>query len=121
MRPPPGACADRTLLSESDLVSEEDLLRVEKRLKSMNCTAQIVRCQKAAVSVDSVLDIRAFDLDRTLEMDPEFLNTDAEHEHDSSVSSLSITQDGDLNMDLLDAGEPEIVDTVARAMAAEEA
>ena len=87
------AFADRLLLNKTDLVAEEDLVRVEARLRSMNAAAKILRCQKAEVSVDSVLNIGAFDLKRTLEMDPEFLNTDGEHEHDTTVSSVSIVQD----------------------------
>ena len=67
----------------------EDLDRVEKRLKSINTLAPILRCERANVSVDNVLNICGFDLDRTLEMDPEFLNTDNDHEHDDSVSSVS--------------------------------
>ena len=38
-----------------------------------------------------------FDLQQTLEIDPEFLNTDGEHIHDSSVSCVSITQAGDVD------------------------
>ena len=64
------AFADRLLLNKTDLVSEQDLERIEKRLKSMNSQAPIQRCQKANVAVDWVLDIGAFDLKRTLEMDP---------------------------------------------------
>jgi hypothetical protein len=45
-----------------------------------------------------VLGICGFDLKRTLEMDPEFLNTDGEHEHDASVTSLSIIQDGEVDL-----------------------
>jgi G3E family GTPase len=63
------AFADRLLLNKTDLVSEEDLARVEKRLKAINSNAPIHRCHQAAVSVDSVLNIGAFDLNRTLEMD----------------------------------------------------
>jgi len=90
------AFADRLLLNKTDLVTEDDLVRVEARLKSINAVAPILRCTKAEVSVDSVLRIGAFDLNRTLEMDPEFLNTDGEHEHDSSVSSVSITETNEL-------------------------
>ena len=32
-------------------------------------------------------------------MDPEFLNVDGEHEHDDSVSSLSIVADGDVDFE----------------------
>jgi len=92
------AFADRLLLNKIDLVSEEDLVRVEKRLKSMNSAAEIVRCEKANVSVDHVLNIGAFDLDRVCEMDPEFLTTDGEHEHDTTVSSVSITEPGELDL-----------------------
>jgi len=64
------AFADRILLNKTDLVTEEDLVRIETRLKSMNSFAPIKRCTKAEVDVDWVLDIGAFDLKRTLEMDP---------------------------------------------------
>jgi len=95
------AFADRMLLNKVDLVSAEDLERIEKRLKTMNSFAPILRCQQSEVSVDSVLDIKGFDLKRTLEMDPEFLSTDNEHEHDSSVTSLSISHDGEVDLDMV--------------------
>ena len=93
------AFADRLLLNKTDLVAEDDLVRIETRLRSMNAAAKIQRCQKAEVSPDWVLNIGAFDLKRTLEMDPEFLNTDGEHEHNTTVSSLSIVEKGELDLD----------------------
>jgi len=95
------AFADRILLNKTDLVTAEDLLRIENRIKAMNSTVPIKRCTKADVAVDWVLDIGAFDLKRTLEMDPEFLNTEGEHEHDTTVSSLSIIEDAVLDMTLV--------------------
>jgi G3E family GTPase len=92
------AFADRLLLNKTDLVTDADLTRVEGRLRAINKFAPIQRCTKSEVSVDSVLDIRGFDLKRTLEMDPEFLNTEGEHEHDTSITSLSITQPGDVDL-----------------------
>ena len=96
------AFADRLLLNKCDLVTEEELTRVEARLKEINKFAPILRTTKAEVSADSVLDIKGFDLARTLEMDPEFLNTDGEHEHDTTVSSVSITQDGEIDLALIE-------------------
>lgn len=93
------AFADRLLLNKTDLVSADDLERVEKRLKTINGQAPIIRCEKANVSVDSVLNIKGFDLEKTLEMDPEFLNTDGEHEHDDTVTSVSIVQPGEVDLD----------------------
>ncbi len=96
------AFADRMLLNKVDLVSEEDLERVESRLRALNGFAPIQRCQQSQVAVDNVLDLRAFDLQRTLEMDEGFLDTDAEHEHDATVGSLAIVQPGEVDVSLLD-------------------
>jgi hypothetical protein len=60
-----------------------------------------MRCCQSEVSVDNVLGIEGFDLKRTLEMDPEFLNTEGEHEHDASVSSLSIILPGEVDLALM--------------------
>jgi G3E family GTPase len=92
------AFADRMLLNKTDLVSEADLERVEQRLRAINAFAPIIRCCKSEVSTDNVLDIQGFDLKRTLNMDPEFLNTDNEHVHDDSIGSLSIVQKGDVDL-----------------------
>ena len=44
-------------------------------------------------------------------MDPEFLDTEAEHEHDSTVTSLSITQPGEVHMSLVNAWVDHILKT----------
>jgi G3E family GTPase len=93
------AFADRMLLNKTDLVTEADLDRIEARLRAINKFAPIQRCCQSEVSVDSVLDIRAFDLERTLEMNPEFLDNDGEHQHDTSLSCLSISQPGDVDLE----------------------
>eukprot|EP00308_Calcidiscus_leptoporus_P024800 CAMPEP_0119397606 /NCGR_PEP_ID=MMETSP1334-20130426/140419_1 /TAXON_ID=127549 /ORGANISM="Calcidiscus leptoporus, Strain RCC1130" /LENGTH=596 /DNA_ID=CAMNT_0007421451 /DNA_START=32 /DNA_END=1822 /DNA_ORIENTATION=- len=97
------AFADRMLLNKTDLVTEEDLVRVEARLKSINQFAPIMRCTRSSVSPDCVLNIKGFDLKRTLEMDPEFLNTDGEHMHDQTVTSLSIIQPGVVDLQSVQA------------------
>ena len=95
------AFADRMILNKTDLATEDDLARLEKRLKSMNSSAPIIRSTRSAVSVDQVLDIRAFDLKKTVEMDPEFLNTENEHEHDTTVSSVSVVEKRPLDLDAI--------------------
>ncbi|EGB06425.1 hypothetical protein AURANDRAFT_12916, partial [Aureococcus anophagefferens] len=85
------AFADRLILNKMDLVPDEgERKAVAARLRAINKFAPIVRCEQSKVSPDQVLNIGAFDLKRTLDMDPEFLNTDGEHEHDASVTSLGI-------------------------------
>ena len=93
------AFADRIILNKTDLVSEEDLDRVEKRIKTINSSVSIVRTCKSKVSTDSVLDLHAFDLKKTVEMDPEFFNTENEHEHDTTLSSLAVVEKLPLDLD----------------------
>ena len=95
------AFADRLLLNKVDLVSEADLGRVEARLRAINRFAPIQRCEQAAVDVGSLLETRGFDLERTLEMDPEFLSTDGEHAHDASVSSVGMNEEGEVDFELV--------------------
>jgi len=105
------AFADRMILNKTDLVTEEDLERIEARLRGINKFAPIQRTTQSEVSVDSVLNIRGFDVDKVLEMDPEFLNTDNEHEHDDTVGSLSMTQPGEAHMVLMNDWMNELLKT----------
>jgi G3E family GTPase len=95
------AFADRILLNKTDLVTKADLNRVEGRLRAVNKFAPVLRCTKSQVSVDSVLNIRGFDLDRALNMEPEFLKSGSKLKHDGSVSSVSIIQPGDVDLDTM--------------------
>ena len=52
------------------MASPEDLDRIESRLKSINKFAPIMRCEKASVSIDNVLNIQGFSLERILEAEP---------------------------------------------------
>ena len=67
------AFADLVLLNKTDLVSEQDLARVERRIRAINRTAKLFRTQAATLPIDSVLNVGAFDLDRALEVDKGFL------------------------------------------------
>merc|ERR1712070_49348 len=105
------AFADRMIVNKVDLVTEADLERIEARLRGINKFAPIVRSQQSQVSVDQVLNIRGFDVDKILEMDPEFLTSDGEHMHDNTVSSLSITQPGEVHMSLVNEWVSDILKT----------
>ncbi len=67
------AFADVVLLNKTDLVSEQDLARVEQRIRSINRTAQVFRTEAAKLPIERVLDVGAFDLDRALAVDKGFL------------------------------------------------
>lgn len=67
------AFADVIVLNKTDLVSDDELSRVEARLRAMNSLARVVRAEHAKVPMDVVLDVGGFDLDRALEKKPTFL------------------------------------------------
>ena len=94
------AFADRLLVNKIDLVREEKLALVESRLRAINKFAPIIRCENATVDIGNVLNIGAFDLKRTLATNPEFLNTDGEHGHDASVTSLGIDVKAEVDLAL---------------------
>jgi G3E family GTPase len=62
----------------------------------MNALAKIYRTHDAAIEMNSLLGVQAFDLHRALEIDPEFL-TESAHEHDETVGSVAMVESGALN------------------------
>jgi len=95
------AFADRIMLNKIDLATEEELQNVEKKIKGINGFAPIFRTENSLLDPKELINIGSFDLQRTLEMDPEFLDTDAEHEHDQRVTSTSAKFEGELNVNKL--------------------
>lgn len=95
------AFADRIMLNKIDLVNDQEIADVESRIKSINGFAPIFHTQNSIIDPKELINIGAFDLEKTLEMDPEFLDTDAEHEHDDRVTSTSMKFEGELNVNKL--------------------
>jgi G3E family GTPase len=82
------AFADVIVLNKVDLVTPEELDAVEARIRAINRFARIHRTTRAALPIGDVLDQGAFDLQRVLDREPEFLE-EHEHEHNEDVASMS--------------------------------
>ena len=67
------AFADVVLLNKADLVDEASLARLSRELRAINGTAKFLRCERAAVPLDQVLGLGAFDLERALSVNDAFL------------------------------------------------
>jgi G3E family GTPase len=65
--------ADLLLLNKTDLVPAAVLSQLERRLHAINGTATIVRTHNADVALERVLNVGAFDLERALARDEDFL------------------------------------------------
>jgi G3E family GTPase len=76
------AFADVILLNKTDLVSPEELAKVEARIRQINPYARLHRTQKSAVALAEILDRHAFDLQRILAIEPDFLEAGHDHLHD---------------------------------------
>jgi G3E family GTPase len=79
--------ADRIVLTKTDLVSMTDILTLKARLMRMNPRAAITEARFGRIDLQEVLDLRGFNLNAILEIEPDFL-TDVDHEHDDGVSSF---------------------------------
>ena len=90
------AFADVVLLNKTDLVTEEELAELEKRIRAMNVMAKIYRTHNAELQMDALLGVKAFDLNRALEIEPDFLGEHT-HEHDETVTSVAIVESGALD------------------------
>jgi G3E family GTPase len=93
--------ADRILLSKTDLVSEQEAEQLSHRLKKMNPRAPIKKVHFGNAPIAEVLDIRGFNLNAILELDPQFL-TDVQHEHHDQVESFVFRSDKPFNGDKLE-------------------
>ena len=71
--------ADVILLNKTDLVTRAELEEVEARIRGLNPYAKLYRTNRCDISLDKVLDRKAFDLDRILELEPEFLTVEDDH------------------------------------------
>ena len=111
------AFADVIILNKTDLVSPAELREVEARIRAINPYAALHRAKKCDVALADVLERRAFDLDRILDIEPDFLvargqitttttRADGDHHHhglkhyhDEDMQSVAVRLDGEVDPD----------------------
>jgi G3E family GTPase len=107
------AFADVIIINKTDLVSAAELREVEARIRAINPYASLHRAKKCDVKIADVLDRGAFDLDRILDIEPDFLVVDdhdhdhdhddghhhrgLKHYHDEDMQSVSVRLAGDVD------------------------
>jgi G3E family GTPase len=88
--------ADRILLSKTDLVTDAEAERLRQRLVRMNPRAPIKQAHFGETPLEDILDIRGFNLNAILEIEPEFLAED-HHHHDDDVQAFVFRADRPLD------------------------
>jgi G3E family GTPase len=76
------AFADVIVINKTDLVTKAELAEVEARIRGINPYARLHRTERCKVELSDVLDRGAFDLDRILDIEPDFLEAGDDHDHD---------------------------------------
>ncbi len=95
------AFADVILLNKTDLVTAEELEQVKTAIRGVNALAEIIPTEKSKVELTRILGREAFDLNRILAIEPEFLETGHEHEHDDDIQSFCFTSERPMDGDKL--------------------
>ena len=110
------AFADVIILNKIDTVEPAKLREVEARIRAINPYATLHKAERCQVPLEAVLERHAFNLDRILEIEPEFLVEDdhdhhdhsghdhghhhhggLKHYHDEDMQSVAIAHDGDVD------------------------
>ena len=102
------AFADVIILNKTDLVGTDEISEIEARIRAINPYAKLHKTVNCAVPLDAVLGRNAFDLNRILEIEPQFLDGEDHHEHehahhglkhyhDEDMQSVSLSIEGDVN------------------------
>ena len=73
--------ADQIFISKSDLVAKEEVDALVHRLKHMNPRAPQRQVHFGEVPIAQVFDLKGFNLNAKLDIDPEFLSEDGGHGH----------------------------------------
>ncbi len=74
--------ADQLFVSKTDLVSAQETDALIHRLKHMNPRAPVQKVHFGEVPISQVFDLRGFNLNAKLEIDPDFLTEDEHEGHD---------------------------------------
>jgi G3E family GTPase len=101
------AFADVLVLNKCDLVTAEELDALERRIRSMNAIAKVLRGTNAAVPIPEVLDVGGFDLERAVATKPTFLDPEypfewaGVYELDAGTYRLELDDGPDPTIDVL--------------------
>jgi G3E family GTPase len=99
------AFADVILLNKTDLVSNEEVNRLEQRIRSMNSLAKVIRSVNSNAPIAEILEVKGFDLQKALEKRPNFLKP----EYPFEWAGVFSAPDGQINLSLQEGPDPSML------------
>ncbi len=88
------AFADIILLNKIDLVTPEELDSLEKKVLTLNTTAELFQTKNAELDIPALLAMNSLDPEIKLNSNPDLISAD--HNHSSDISTVSLTETGEL-------------------------
>jgi len=88
--------ADKILINKIDLVTEEELIQIEERIRKINKFAEIIRTQNSVVDIEHLLASNSFQIEK---IDLSEVNVQAVHNPD--VVPVFIPYNGEIEMEKL--------------------
>lgn len=93
--------ADHILLTKTDLVTPAEVQGLRQRLARMNPRASMAESCKGVAALAQILDIRGFNLNAILNIEPDFLS-DVTHEHDDDITSFVFRETRPMNLEKIE-------------------
>ena len=107
--------ADRILISKSDLAAEEETQKLLSRMKRMNPRATYERVHFGETDIKKILDVRGFNLNSVLDIDPDFLKEN-HHHHDDDIQSFVFNSTRAMDMEKIEAFLSLLIQTYGNDM-----
>ncbi len=94
------AVSNVILINKIDLVSNDELIAIENRIKEINPSASIYRTKNSQIDLDKIFDVKGFELKDAEELN-KLMNHESheEHEHSGEISSVGIVLEGDIDIE----------------------
>lgn len=92
--------ADVIALNKIDLIDPIELLQLERDLRLLNPTAEVIKTNHAQIENFALLGTKRFSLPNVLAIEPTILDGgEHDHEHDASIHSICVVANGELDQD----------------------
>ena len=91
--------ADVILLNKVDLISEDARHKAVEKIRTINGLAKLFETKHSNIPIGDILNIKAFDLNARVELDPTVVQEYHEHKHDDSIQSLYFEESKALDME----------------------
>lgn len=93
------AFADTIVINKTDLIDARQRAAIEQTVRSLNPTAAMLTAVRSQLPSDALLGTKRFSLPTLLDIEPDLLDENAthDHEHDTSIQSCSLVEEGVLD------------------------